>query len=165
MPQLIGPGPHPQDDAASRKVLRRLQEAGVGVFAKGAELQANPIANAVAIMTMAEVESGTALPEGCQRFVVQLDGVPPFCPPPQPFVPTLLLRGWGSWEGGCCPPSPSVELPACQEWGTTTGNCYPWGESSTGANAAHGGRRNLAIHAPPSFLIYFACQHDSVPIG
>jgi (E)-4-hydroxy-3-methylbut-2-enyl-diphosphate synthase len=62
-------------DEAALKVLRRLQEAGLGVFIPLEELQANPVPNAVALMTMSQAGGGAPeLPEGCQRFAVTADG-------------------------------------------------------------------------------------------
>ena len=56
-------------------MLRRLQEAGLGVFIPLEELQANPVPNAVALMTMSQAGGGAPeLPEGCQRFAVTADG-------------------------------------------------------------------------------------------
>ena len=76
---LLAPGAVPAvDDDAGRLAVRRLMGAGVGVFAGRADLAAAPVQDAVAVVTSAEALAGAAeaaaLPEGCERFAVVLDG-------------------------------------------------------------------------------------------
>ena len=76
---LLAPGAVPAvDDDAGRLAVRRLMDAGVGVFAGRADLAAAPVQDAVAVVTSAEALAGAAeaaaLPEGCERFAVVLDG-------------------------------------------------------------------------------------------
>ncbi|CAM9771873.1 unnamed protein product, partial [Scytosiphon promiscuus] len=65
------------DDNNARTTLRRMQEAGVGVLAPMAALKANPIANAVAVVTMEDVQDSSghvSLPEGAIRLAVSIKG-------------------------------------------------------------------------------------------
>ncbi|CAM9221239.1 unnamed protein product, partial [Ectocarpus sp. 6 AP-2014] len=65
------------DDKNARTTLRRMQEAGVGVLAPLAALEANPIANAVAVVSLEDVaKSGgqVNLPEGAIRLAVEIEG-------------------------------------------------------------------------------------------
>ncbi|CAG9462715.1 unnamed protein product [Pedinophyceae sp. YPF-701] len=62
------------DDAEARQGLKRLQDVGVGVLAPLAELQAKPLPNSCAVVSLAEALAGMELPEGSERFAVALDG-------------------------------------------------------------------------------------------
>ncbi|CAB1112136.1 unnamed protein product [Ectocarpus sp. CCAP 1310/34] len=65
------------DDKNARTSLRRMQEAGVGVLAPLAALEANPIANAVAVVSLEDVaKSGgqVNLPKGAIRLAVEIKG-------------------------------------------------------------------------------------------
>eukprot|EP00667_Euglena_gracilis_P001938 EG_transcript_1939 len=70
---VLDAAPAPED-AAGLRVLRRLQTAGLGVVVPYASLAAAPVPGAVALMTLAQAAANSPLPEGVQRFVVQLDG-------------------------------------------------------------------------------------------
>eukprot|EP00752_Nemacystus_decipiens_P003746 g3451.t1 len=65
------------EDKNARTALRRMQEAGVGVLAPAAALEANPVANAVAVVSLEDImESGgqVPLPEGAIRLAVSIKG-------------------------------------------------------------------------------------------
>jgi len=57
-----------------RRVLRRLQTAGLGVLIPLASLRRDPVPGAVAILTPAEAAAALELPAGVQRFVVTMNG-------------------------------------------------------------------------------------------
>jgi len=60
-------------DKERRLALRRLQEVGVGVLAPIAELTANPLPDAVAVVPLAEM-AGAKMPEGAVRMAVTVRG-------------------------------------------------------------------------------------------
>ncbi|GMH64259.1 hypothetical protein TrRE_jg5258 [Triparma retinervis] len=63
------------DDKQGRAALRRLQEVNVGVIAPKVELEARPLDNAVALMTLDEaIEADGALPGGAIRLAIELTG-------------------------------------------------------------------------------------------
>ena len=67
----------PASDAGARRALRRLQESGVGVVAPMEALKANPLPDAVALVSLAEAakQGGKpALPAGAARWAVQISG-------------------------------------------------------------------------------------------
>jgi len=65
----------PVDDAAARTALRRMMEVGTGVIAPAAELEARPLENAVALVSLAEAAATDGkLPAGAIRLAVAIDG-------------------------------------------------------------------------------------------
>jgi len=66
------------DDEEARLTIRRLQGAGIGVFADAAALEAAPVAGAVAVMDLAAIAEGgmeqPELPAGALRLAVRVDG-------------------------------------------------------------------------------------------
>jgi len=65
------------DDDKARTALRRMQEVGVGVIASLEELEAKPIPNAVALVTLKEflaLGADPKLPEGAGRWAVTVEG-------------------------------------------------------------------------------------------
>ena len=67
----------PAKDAKKERLsLRRLQEVGVGVLAPAAELAANPVPDAVAVVPLAEM-ADAKLPEGAVRMAVSVRGDEP----------------------------------------------------------------------------------------
>uniref|UniRef100_A0A7S0WSW2 4-hydroxy-3-methylbut-2-en-1-yl diphosphate synthase (ferredoxin), chloroplastic n=1 Tax=Pyramimonas obovata TaxID=1411642 RepID=A0A7S0WSW2_9CHLO len=67
----------PADDAEARRTLKRLQDVNVGVLAPIAALQANPLPNSVAVVSLKEFAAAggkVELPEGAQRVAVTADG-------------------------------------------------------------------------------------------
>lgn len=66
-----------QTDGESRRTLRRLQEGGVGVFAPIAQLQANPLPNSAAVISLDQLttQSLPALPSGSIRYAVKVTGL------------------------------------------------------------------------------------------
>ena len=70
----------PAKDAKKERLsLRRLQEVGVGVLAPAAELAANPVPDAVAVVPLAEM-ADAKLPEGAVRMAVSVRGDEPDAP-------------------------------------------------------------------------------------
>jgi len=69
------------DDAKARQTIKRLQDVAVGIMAPIAELQANPIKNSVALLTLDEIiANGGDLPQmpaGAIRFAVKISGLEP----------------------------------------------------------------------------------------
>lgn len=66
--------------AEQRTALKRLQESGVGVIVPLAALQKEPLPNAVALVTAAELaahKGAVALPAGAARLAVSVDGTEP----------------------------------------------------------------------------------------
>jgi len=69
----------PSSDTEGRRALRRLQEVTVHVIAPADVLAKDPLPGAVALHTLrdavaAHAAGGVALPEGCVRFAVSVDG-------------------------------------------------------------------------------------------
>jgi (E)-4-hydroxy-3-methylbut-2-enyl-diphosphate synthase len=65
----------PSSDTAARTALRRLIEVSTGVIVPAAELEKDPLPNAVALMDLDEaVEKNGALPEGAIRLAVTVNG-------------------------------------------------------------------------------------------
>jgi len=65
----------PSSDTGARTAIRRLIEVNMGVVVPAAELEKDPLPNAVAFMTLDEaIEKEGKLPEGAIRLVVGLDG-------------------------------------------------------------------------------------------
>ncbi|CAM9578221.1 unnamed protein product, partial [Pylaiella littoralis] len=65
------------DDKNARTALRRMQEAGVGVLAPVAALEATPFANAVAVVSLEDASKSdgqVSLPEGTIRLAVSIKG-------------------------------------------------------------------------------------------
>lgn len=67
------------EDKEARLALRRLQEVGVGVLADAEALEAAPVKNAIALLTLEDVIAGkhNRLPEGAARFAVSVRGDEP----------------------------------------------------------------------------------------
>ena len=67
-----------EDDAEARRTLKRLQDAGLGVIAPAAALEACAVPASIALYTIEEAlarqDAGEALPKGALRSVVQLSG-------------------------------------------------------------------------------------------
>eukprot|EP00879_Flechtneria_rotunda_P018245 GHRR01019140.1.p2 GENE.GHRR01019140.1~~GHRR01019140.1.p2 ORF type:complete len:115 (-),score=47.82 GHRR01019140.1:1075-1419(-) len=62
-------------DADGRRALRRLQDVGVHILAPAAELAANPLAGAVAVLSVREaLATGGKVPAGAARLALTLDG-------------------------------------------------------------------------------------------
>jgi len=65
----------PSSDTQARTAIRRLIEVNMGVIVPAAELEKDPLPNAVAFMTLDDaIEKDGKLPEGAIRLVVGLDG-------------------------------------------------------------------------------------------
>eukprot|EP00597_Dinobryon_sp_UTEXLB2267_P015824 CAMPEP_0170117650 /NCGR_PEP_ID=MMETSP0020_2-20130122/13139_1 /TAXON_ID=98059 /ORGANISM="Dinobryon sp., Strain UTEXLB2267" /LENGTH=667 /DNA_ID=CAMNT_0010346295 /DNA_START=244 /DNA_END=2250 /DNA_ORIENTATION=+ len=66
-------------DSASRRVLKRLQEVSVGVVAPIAELNLNPLPNAIALVTLEDLANQglPPLPSMAVRYAVKLTGIEP----------------------------------------------------------------------------------------
>ncbi|CAJ1970169.1 unnamed protein product [Cylindrotheca closterium] len=65
----------PSSDTEARTAIRRLIEVNMGVVVPAAELEKDPLPNAVAFMSLNEaIEKDGKLPEGAIRMVVGLDG-------------------------------------------------------------------------------------------
>lgn len=63
------------DNTNARTALRRMMEVGTGVIVPAAELEKNPLENAVALVSLADaLESNGKLPEGAIRLAVEIDG-------------------------------------------------------------------------------------------
>ncbi|KAL7432057.1 hypothetical protein ACHAXM_002906 [Skeletonema potamos] len=63
------------DDTNARTALRRMMEVGTGVIVPAEELKKNPLANAVALMSLTEAaESNGQLPDGAIRLAIEIDG-------------------------------------------------------------------------------------------
>eukprot|EP00475_Leptophrys_vorax_P043067 TRINITY_DN8171_c0_g1_i2.p1 TRINITY_DN8171_c0_g1~~TRINITY_DN8171_c0_g1_i2.p1 ORF type:complete len:602 (-),score=68.08 TRINITY_DN8171_c0_g1_i2:225-1787(-) len=67
------------DDKEARLALKRLQEVGVGVLVPLAALEATPLPNAIALLSLDDVKQGkhSSLPEGAARFAVSVRGDEP----------------------------------------------------------------------------------------
>mmetsp|Transcript_26004 Transcript_26004/g.34110 ORF Transcript_26004/g.34110 Transcript_26004/m.34110 type:complete len:732 (+) Transcript_26004:127-2322(+) len=64
------------DDSVSRTTIRRLQEVGVGIIAPAAELEKNPVPNAVALVSLEEAaKASVTLPEGAARLALSVSGI------------------------------------------------------------------------------------------
>eukprot|EP01024_Parvocaulis_polyphysoides_P012080 TRINITY_DN14310_c0_g1_i11.p1 TRINITY_DN14310_c0_g1~~TRINITY_DN14310_c0_g1_i11.p1 ORF type:complete len:744 (-),score=153.62 TRINITY_DN14310_c0_g1_i11:169-2118(-) len=61
-------------DTEERLTLKRLQEVGVNVLVPLDVLTQDPMPNAVALLPLTEALKDVNLPEGCQRYVVTIDG-------------------------------------------------------------------------------------------
>jgi len=57
-----------------RTALRRLQEVGVGILAPAAELEARPLDNSIAVLTLDEVKAGAKVPECAARTAISVRG-------------------------------------------------------------------------------------------
>jgi len=64
----------PPSEEVARRSIRRLQEIGVGIVAPAAALAANPVDNAIALVSGKEAVAGVSLPEGAVRMAITLDG-------------------------------------------------------------------------------------------
>lgn len=65
----------PSSDTEARTALRRLIEVSMGVVVPAAELEKDPLPNAVALLTLKEaIDSDGKLPEGAVRSAIALDG-------------------------------------------------------------------------------------------
>ena len=65
-------------DAATRKVIKRLQDVAVGVVAPIEQLEANPMPNTVALVTLEAAQAGLpALPQGSLRYMISVTGLEP----------------------------------------------------------------------------------------
>eukprot|EP00533_Pseudo-nitzschia_delicatissima_P005088 CAMPEP_0116086870 /NCGR_PEP_ID=MMETSP0327-20121206/5077_1 /TAXON_ID=44447 /ORGANISM="Pseudo-nitzschia delicatissima, Strain B596" /LENGTH=751 /DNA_ID=CAMNT_0003577933 /DNA_START=107 /DNA_END=2362 /DNA_ORIENTATION=+ len=65
----------PSDDTDARTALRRLIEVSVGVIVPAAELEKDPLPNAVALLDLeAAIANDGALPEGAIRLAVTING-------------------------------------------------------------------------------------------
>jgi len=65
----------PSSDTEARTALRRLLEVSVGVIVPAAELEKDPLPNAIAYMSLEEaLERDGELPEGAIRLAVTIDG-------------------------------------------------------------------------------------------
>uniref|UniRef100_A0A7S0TXQ2 4-hydroxy-3-methylbut-2-en-1-yl diphosphate synthase n=1 Tax=Hemiselmis andersenii TaxID=464988 RepID=A0A7S0TXQ2_HEMAN len=63
------------DDKAARTALRRMQEVGIGVISDAADLEASPIANAIALYSLEEAaKSSVKLPKGAIRYAITVSG-------------------------------------------------------------------------------------------
>lgn len=62
------------DEKDARTVLRRLQESGLGLLVPVAELEANPIPNAIAVYTLKQATAGINLPKGALRYAIMFEG-------------------------------------------------------------------------------------------
>jgi (E)-4-hydroxy-3-methylbut-2-enyl-diphosphate synthase len=70
----------PADDKNARKTIKRLQDVAVGVLAPIDQLQANPLPNSVAVVTLDAIAKNGGLPklpEGAIRYAVKLSGIEP----------------------------------------------------------------------------------------
>jgi len=71
----------PTADTGARKVIKRLQDVGVGVIAPIEQLQANPLPNTVALVSLEDIfkagGSLPALPAGAMRYAVRMTGIEP----------------------------------------------------------------------------------------
>jgi len=66
------------NDAASRKAIKRLQDVAVGVIAPIDQLQANPLTGSVAVVNLADIQTGLPpLPAGSVRYAVRMTGLEP----------------------------------------------------------------------------------------
>jgi (E)-4-hydroxy-3-methylbut-2-enyl-diphosphate synthase len=88
------------NDAAGRRVIKRLQDVSVGVFAPYSELQANPLSNSVAVISLDELfKMGKlpVLPEGSIRYAIKLTGLESnsaydVLPPNDAMIASLILE-------------------------------------------------------------------------
>lgn len=65
----------PSSDTAARTAIRRLIEVSTGVIVPAAELEKDPLPNAVALMDLEEaIEKKGALPEGAIRLAIAVNG-------------------------------------------------------------------------------------------
>lgn len=65
----------PSSDTESRTALRRLIEVSVGVIVPAAELEKDPLPNAVALLSLEEaIANDGKLPDGAIRLAISLDG-------------------------------------------------------------------------------------------
>lgn len=65
----------PSTAETERLALKRLQEVGVGVVAPAAELEANPIPNAIALFSLRDIAKGDVkMPEGAIRKAITVGG-------------------------------------------------------------------------------------------
>ena len=70
----------PTSDTASRKNLKRLQDVAVGVLADINQLNANPLPNSVAIVSLESINTNNglpALPQGSIRYAIKVTGIEP----------------------------------------------------------------------------------------
>lgn len=67
------------DNVNARKTLKRLQEVAVGVFAPIHELLSNPLPNAVAVVSLDDIQKNNGqlppLPTGAIRYALKLSGI------------------------------------------------------------------------------------------
>jgi len=65
----------PSSDTEARTALRRLIEVSVGVIVPAAELEKDPLPNAVALLSLKEaIANDGKLPDGAIRFAITIDG-------------------------------------------------------------------------------------------
>lgn len=66
-------------DAASRKAIKRLQDVAVGVIAPIGQLNANPLPNSIALVSLEQIaKTGLpTLPSGSIRYAVKITGIEP----------------------------------------------------------------------------------------
>lgn len=67
------------EDTAARKAIKRLQDVAVGVVAPIEQLNANPLPNSIAVVSLAEVAANglPPLPQGSIRYALKATGIEP----------------------------------------------------------------------------------------